>query len=510
MNNTEIASDPGAYPFPGLRDEITAVMSIGDALEQKERETRKVSEREIFEELCKKDFCEVSTKGTVRLKYSEIAHYLHFRHATLSFNGNIYIYEGGVYRLNSGDLEQEIREIIEILDAKGSIIRDTREILQHVFTMDRFISYPFNQNKDLIPVHNGVVKIDYTTGTASLLPHSSEYRFSFKLPVTFDPDAPGDEFHDHVLSQYVETDLLDTLYQIPAQALLQMQGTKPYKKSYILQGDQDAGKTTYLEWLTALLGPENIAHASLHQIGGDRFINAVFESKILNTYDDLSDVPLENIGPFKALTGGYDHQVERKHQQPYQSRISAVHIFTCNAPPDVPEKIRFDSAFWGRWEYLHFPNVFEIDPGFMDRHFTRENLSGSFNRVIETMIRIRREGLVINHTPSEVKEEWQLSSDPFAQFCRDHLVESSKPSDFEKIYLLDSFRTYCYENGINERKIPGSLKALTTIVFKNEFTDAMRGKKRVRVYTAYKSWKPDSKYRPSREGDSDAGDNKKL
>lgn len=451
-----------------------------------------------------------NTKGTTVLEHGEIAEYLKDRFSTVSFNKTIYVYDGGIYRPNAGDLEERIREIITRSNAKCSITKDTRDILAYIATYNRSLVFPFNRHRDLIPVQNGLVKIDYVTGTAALLPHSPEFRFTFKLPVIFNPRADPRNFHEAVLSQYIEADLVDTLYQIPAQGLLQMQGSKPYKKSYILQGDADAGKTSYLEWLTAILGAENIAGASLHQIGQDRFINSVLEGKILNTYDDLSDVPLQNIGPFKALTGGYDHQVERKHQQPYQSLISAVHVFTCNEPPDVPEKILFDSAFWSRWEYLHFPNIFEIDPDFKDRYFTPENLSGSFNRVIDTMIKIRQAGLIVSRTPSEVKDEWRLSSDPFAKFCNDHMIGTSDENSFNKLYLLNSFQAYCCENEINERKIPGSLKALTTIAFKNGFKDAKRGKKSVRVYAAYKKWKPDSKYRPTQESETDAGPNARL
>lgn len=453
-----------------------------------------------------------NAKGTKVLEHGEIAKYLRDRFHTISFNKTVYIYEAGIYRPNAGDLEARIREVIDRAGVKCSISRETRDILAYVATYNRHLEYPFNRQRDLIPVENGTVRIDYPTGTAALLPHSPDFRFSFRLPVVYDPAADGQPFHDAVLSQYVEAEYLDIMYQIPAAALLQAQGTKPFKKSYILQGDQDAGKTTYLEWLTALFGPENIAHVSLHQIGQDRFVNAVLESKMVNSYDDLADVPLENTGPFKALTGGFDHQVERKHQQPYQSTITAVHVFSCNAPPDVPEKILFDSAFWGRWEYVHFPNVFEMDPGFKERYFTPDNISGSFNRVIEMMIRIHRGGLVVNHSPSEVKDEWQLSSDPLAMFCRDHLVDSSEEHNFNKEHLLDSFQDYCHEEGINERKIPTSLKALTTMAFKNGFRDSRIGKRgeQKRVYSSHRAWRANSKYRPSREGPTDAGNNHTL
>lgn len=451
-------------------------------------------------------------KGKRVLEHGTIAEYLRDRFSTVSFNKTLYVYDSGVFRPNTGDLEARIREIINLADVKCSITRETRDILAYTATYNRHLIYPFNREKNLIPVANGVVRIDYLTGDIALLPHSPEFKFNYKLPVVYDPEADSEAFHEEVLSQYVEDQDLPTLYQIPAQALLQAQGTKPYKKSYILQGSQDAGKTTYLEWLLSLFGEENVSHASLHQLGMDRFVYAVLEGKMLNSYDDLADVPLQNIGPFKTLTGGFDHQVERKHQQPYQSLIGAVHVFSCNAPPEVPEKVLYDSAFWSRWEYLHFPNCFEIDTTFKERYFTRENLSGSFNKIIEMMVKIHQEGLAVNHSPSEVKEEWQTASDPFKKFIDDHMMYSEKENTFPKQHLLEAFQDYCRERCVNERKIPTTLKALSDKAFQNGFKDkrAMVAGERSHEYGSYRIWKPESKYRQGHELARKAGPNKTL
>ena len=312
--------------------------------------------------------------------------------------------------------------------------------------------------------------------------------------------ADGEAFHKTVLSQYVEPEVTEALYQIPAQAILQALGIGPFKKSYILQGNADGGKTSYLAWLHAILGLENIGHVSLHQIGTDPFVNADLENRILNTFDDMADVPLQNIGPFKAMTGGFDFPINKKHMQRYNGRIFAVHVFTCNAPPDVPEKILFDSAFWTRWEYLHFDNVFPIDPNFTARTFSPANLSGSFNKVIEMVFRIAKDGLVVNNTPSDVKDIWQMAADPFAQFINDHIPASSTEHKFDNEHLLVSFQAYCKEKEINDRKVPSSQKGLSTMAFKNGFKDALTGKKseRKRMYAACRDWNPNSPYRESR------------
>ena len=421
----------------------------------------------------------------------------------MSFNKTLYIYdnERGIYRENAGDLEQAIRIIIEETGAKCSITRDTRDILAYLLATHPRLEYPFNQSKDALPVMNGILKLNFKTCTAELISHSPVYLFTFKLPVVYDEKASRDLFHKEVISQYVDDDLTDALYQIPVMAILQALGMGPFKKAYILQGNADGGKTSYLSWLHALLGLENIGHASLHQIGVDQFVNADLVGKLLNTFDDLADVPLVNIGPFKMLTGGYDFKINQKHERRYNARIFAVHVFTCNAPPEVPEKILFDSAFWSRWVYLHFENVFPVDPNFTTRMFTRENLSGSFKRVIEMVFRIAKEGLVVNPEPSEVKETWQAVADPFAQFISVHLPASQTEHAFDKDHLLEAFRKYCFKNGINDRKIPSTQKALSTIAFKNGFKDAQRGtgKDRRRVYTAHRNWNPGSEYREDTE-----------
>ena len=44
----------------------------------------------------------------------------------------------------------------------------------------------------------------------------------------------------------------------------------------------------------------------------------------------------------------------------HAARIFCVHLFTCNRPGDTGSG-KNDAAFWERWEYLTFPNLFEVD-----------------------------------------------------------------------------------------------------------------------------------------------------
>lgn len=431
------------------------------------------------------------------LEHPAVITYLRDRFSTVSFSDTLFIYDNGIYRKNAHDIESVLTDMIHDRGLTISETKEHREFRAALLGMNRFLEYPFNQHTDALPLKNGILKLNLSESKAELIPFSPDYKFTFKIPVVYNTSLTGDVFHNEVISQYLEKDNTDVLYQIPATALLQALGKSPYKKSYIIQGAADGGKTTYLSYLHQLLGDENIGHASLQQIGIDNFVNADLESRLLNTFDDLPDIPLQNIGMFKSLTGGYDHKINQKQQPRYNGKIFCVHVFTCNQPPEVPEKILFDAAFWGRWEYLHFDNIFALDTDFKNRYFTPENISGSFNRVLKILFKIAKDGLVVNGTPSEVKDVWQTASDPFAMFIRDNMHSTTDEHVFDKEHLLESVRDYCRETEINERKTPSTQKALSTMVFKNGFKDALRGTKsnRVKVYVSHRAWNPNSKYR---------------
>ena len=503
-----------------LNNAINNVNELADEMRQEREEAERI--RVMYDGLTRK-----GERGRVLLEHGAIADYLHATLHTISFNKQVWVYdkEQGLYRENRGDVEASLRNIIDAVIFQGSITKEARDVVYILLTINRKDKYPFNQHKDAIPVKNGILQIDFTTGTINQLKHSPEWLFTVKFPVVYNPAADWRPFHEMVLSKYLEDPSEDTepepgkrvidpedlLYQVPAQCLLQMLGTKPYKKSYIIQGDANGGKTTFLEWLIMLFGPDNVSHSSLHQLVEDRFVGGTLESKVLNCYDDLSDLKLETVGPFKTLTGGFDHQIERKRVQPYQGRIFATHVFTCNSPPGVPERVIYDSAFWTRWEYLHFGNVFEVDPGFIEENYTEENISGSFNKILEVMLDIGKNGLLMDSSPSEVKDSWELSSDPFARFCKEHLMDSRDETSFPKELLHDKFREFCKAVNVNERKIPSSLKSFSTLVFKQGFKVAQRDG--CWVYVCHKVWKADSPYRISAEmvkKVKDRGDNREL
>ncbi len=445
-------------------------------------------------------FTRTSVTGTVHLEHGPIAAHLHEKFHTVSFNKTLYIYdkETGIYRQNAGDLEQAIRIIIEETSAKCSFTRDARDILALLLATDPQPTYPFNMENDLLPLRNGNLKLNFETGKVKLDKHGPSHLFTYCMPVKYDPKIPAQEAKD-LIDQWVDTEDVSLLVQIAAQAILQAQTRVSYKKSYIFQGEPHAGKSTFIEFLTGFFGRALVSHRSLQSLCDDRFVAADLEGKLINIYDDLQEIPLQNVGAFKAFTGACDHNIERKGVQSYAGIITCPHIFSCNHPPKYPDDVKYDSAFWERWEYVTFPYSYEVDDTFISRTLTDRMYSSFLNLVIESMATIRKNRrLVVNREACDVMERWSMSADPLYQFIREMMTENARASEinvFDRKKLFEQYVKFCESENIGPKKrIPSQnkftrdLQACKLTPTKTTRRDVEKRKHSIDVYQGPYTW----------------------
>lgn len=506
MNGIDASEDLEALPLSDLRDTAKRLSrspeawAAVEALQEGDRQAQK--KRDETDAYYR--FAIRSDKG-VRLDNAAVGAFVRDRLHVVTFNGLVYTYDEqtGLYREDAGQINGLIQRIAETVAFNGSITATKREIVSYVRDHNVAREYPFDYYPNALPLANGVLEIDWAAGRAVLVPYSPEHRFTQRWPVAYDEEADPAPLIE-VLRQYVDDEAVLALLQVPAQAILHFCGFGPFKRSYIFEGPSNGGKSTYLvDLLNRFFGAENISGVSLQAIGKDRFVTSAIGSSVINRCDDLSDVPLENVGPFKALTGSFSHDIERKFQNPYRGRVMAVHAFSTNSPPTVPENVLFDAAFWNRWIYLRFNNVFEVDPSFVPRTFTPEALSGLFNKILEVAFEIHKSGrLLYEQDPGEVREVWQSASNPFQKFVNEEMQSTRDPSLFDKGHLFRSFLAWCGANDISPRKIPSTITGFSQMIYSSGFTTRRGSKKGDREYRyeARYTWRPNSQY--SGEGGS--------
>jgi len=480
---------------PGRRDRLKTYIRQKEDAAGPEQERREgpgtLPPNEVFSSVNPKT-------GAVSLIYSTIADWIIATLKTITYRRTIYVYDRGrgIYRANDGDIEQLVQEIADRCGFTGRISTAKREVISYILDQEIAREYPFNSYPG-IPCANGVVVFDFETGTRSLVPHSPEYRFTYRLPVIYDPAADPTEIRQ-VLASWADEGRYDVLLQIPAQAILQAVVTgKPFKKSYIIHGDTNGGKSSYIELIRRTFGSENIARVMLQQIGTDRFCLANLEGKLFNIYDDLDDVPLQNSSVLKAITGDDTHYVEKKGIDAYEARIFAVHLYTCNRPPSTPERVQNDAAFWGRWEFITFPNYFEVNPKWYDQVLTPATCSAYFNLVLEMALSIYRAGeLPVNSSAYEVRDSWQTNSDPLYRFVTENM-DRSEAGYVLKDDAYSGFLNFARTENVPPSKIPPTPETFAKAIFKYGFAPArvrVDGA-RVQVFRGY-AWKSTSQYKP--------------
>ncbi|AKB84516.1 DNA primase/helicase, phage-associated [Methanococcoides methylutens MM1] len=432
--------------------------------------------------------------GKVQLHELNISKYISQKYNILSYSDMLYVYDDGVFKQDTTAVLNEIQTIIEEVNYRGFPGTAAKNILFHLKYTKPETEYPFNRTDNVISVKNGVIHVNFETGEIQLKEHSPTYKFTYQLPVCYDP-CVDISYIDDLMTGYVDNDHV-ILYQIPAQAILQMMGCNPFKESYLLDGEAHAGKSTYLELLTRVFGRDNISGVSLQAVCNDKYAPANMENKLLNMYDDLSEIPLKESGTFKKFTGSYLHTVERKHIQPYDTMIKAVHVFTCNKPPKVDEAITCDTAFWERWEYINFTNVFDVNPNFHNEIFTDDNLSAFFKVVLDKALEIRRNGLLVDSDASEVRDKWENNSEPLYQFIVENMEKSSESTEFKKIPLHDAYLDYCSKNNIDQKKIINTIETFSQRLFAYDFvaTKITENRKQIPVYRGNYKFKSESEY----------------
>ena len=389
------------------------------------------------------------------------------RLSIINFNNVLYIYDQDrhLYKENINHIETAIRSNYIRYDITTPLPTVMDNMLRHIKSMGCEPEFPFNNNKTCIPVENGILEINYETETITLLPHSPCHLFTYKLPVIYNPCADP-TFCIPLLERMVDVKDVETLIQIPAQSLLQMQMGHSYKKSYILQGEAHAGKTSYLKLLYGIFGTEFTCQISLQQLCDNHFVTGTLEGKLLNIYDDLEDIPLNTVDRFKTMTGDCQHTIEKKFKSPYPGRITAVHCYSCNYPPEYPDKVKRDNAFWERWEYLKFPFEYPVNPTFYEEWYTSERMSSFLNAILNMMIRIRKNGLPTDSSVEEVMMCWSVNSDPLFDFLTLYFdtPTGKRMYYYSKIKLLDLYVKYCEERNIPQHRRKCTIKTFTAAI----------------------------------------------
>lgn len=374
-------------------------------------------------------------KGTTFL-FDKFATYIKNNNHIIKINNQLHIYLDGTYYSDTEKIEAAmVRSISNLNRAKRA------EVLSYL----RLICENEKvSNANLIAFNNGIYDIE----TNSFMDFSPKFIITNKIPWNYNPGAYSKLVDDTLNKIACHDKQIRMLLEEILGAVMYRSNTLAGGKAFILTGEKNNGKSTFLDMVKTMLGDENIASLDLGELG-DRFKTAELFGKLANIGDDIGDEFIANPAIFKKLVTGERVSVEKKGQDPFEFNNYAKMLFSANNIPRMG-KGRDTGAILRRLTIIPFDARFDPD----DPDYTPD-IKYKLRDIecVEYMVLIGIEGLkrVLKnkaYTKSEKVEkeleEYEVTNNPIAGFIQDNDVEEFENEKTKDVYK--QYQVYCAEN----------------------------------------------------------------
>jgi putative DNA primase/helicase len=260
-------------------------------------------------------------------------------------------------------------------------------------------------------LNNGILQIYWQQGipTWQLVPHHSDYLYTYCSEVDYDPDAKTTDC-DRLLS-ILEPQQRDIFLKVIA-ASLDLKTVRQYKgrsiRSLLLYGAGANGKDTLREAISFLYGKVGMTNATLADFAaydsGRKFPLAKLSRCRINWASENSRMNnIDRIESLKAFISGEPISIEHKGKDEYEFEPVGVTLFNINETPNLVARLE---AIQSRYAILNFNKTFKINANLLKReieadarfkydlNFLRaEVLPALLNRLLDALKRLMEEGI---------------------------------------------------------------------------------------------------------------------
>ena len=365
--------------------------------------------------------------------FDKFAQFLKSEYNIIRVDNQLHIYENGIYKGGYSNIERKIIHHLPHLNkSKRSEVIAYLELLCED---EREMS-----SAEYIAFRNGV----YNINTDKLEPFSPDIVILNKIDWNYSPgayDANVDKLFDRLSCG--DKDVRALLCEAVGYCFYRR---NELRKAFILTGEKQNGKSTYLKLLSRLLGHDNITTLDLAELG-QRFKAAELFGKLANIGDDIGDDFIPNPAIFKKVVSGDPVNVERKGENPFDLANYSKFLFSANSIPRIKDK---SGAVISRLVIIPFNARFtKEDPDFdpyIIYKITTEN-------AMEYLINLGLEGLkrVLNaysFTESESTEraliEYEENNNPVLLFFKELTITDIVYKSSRDLYTR--YKLFCAEN----------------------------------------------------------------
>lgn len=379
--------------------------------------------------------------------FDKFATYMKNMNHVVKVNGQLHIFKDGIYTNGYKQIESEM--IKQIPNLKKT---QRREVLEY---MELIVEERTQADARYIAFNNGV--FDLITG--ELQPFSPDIVITNKIPWDYMPDAYN-ELTDKTFNKLACND--KTIRELLEECV----GYCFYRrnelgKAFILTGDRNNGKSTFLDMVKEMLGDGNISALDLKELG-DRFNTSMMFGKLANIGDDIGDDFLQGsqVSIFKKIVTGNRIKAERKGQDPFEFNPFIKLLFSANDIPRMKDKT---GAVLRRLVIIPFNASFsKSDPDFDPYIKYRLIEQTSIEYLIQLGIHGLQRIIANNEFSKSDKVEKQLNeyeeeNNPIIAFIADTGVDMIENQPTNEVYKR--YQVFCAEN---------SMTPMSNIVFSKQ------------------------------------------
>jgi putative DNA primase/helicase len=374
-------------------------------------------------------------KGSTFL-FAKFAQFLKSEYHIIRIDNQLHIYEDGIYKGGYANIETKMIKHLPTLNrAKRAETLAYLELLcskEHDMSDAKYIAF-----------RNGV----YDLGTGQLIPFTPDLIILNKIDWNYNPDAVNadvDKMFDKLSCGDASVRAL--LCEAIGYCFYRR---NELRKAFILTGEKQNGKSTYLKLINYLLGDSNVTNLDLSELG-QRFKAAELFGKLANIGDDIGDEFIANPAIFKKVVSGDPVNVERKGENPFDLKNYSKFLFSANNIPRIKDK---SGAVISRLVIIPFNARFteadkDFDP-YIIYKLTTEN-------AMEYLINVGLEGLkrvLKNYKFTESEKvvsalaEYEENNNPILLFFKDISKEDILHKSSRDLY--SRYRLFCAENNFN-------------------------------------------------------------
>lgn len=352
---------------------------------------------------------------------------------------SIYYFNGKIY--DSKNCESVIKQ-----ETEAQIVECTKSDKSEVIDKIKSRTYEslehFDSDIDILVVQNGVLNLQ----TMELSSHTPLLLTKVLLPCNY--AKPEFEIRSDDIFESLKSNLQDTLFW----KFLETSFTKEYvineksmltvlemmastfirknidERSFIMLGNGANGKSVCLDYLSTLLGNDNVSHIPLQVLAEDKFASARLDGKHANIFSDLERNELYHTGIIKDLSSGEPVHAQLKNKNGFDLYPFASLVFSCNKFPRVFDQ---SQGFFRRWILIFWERNFEKDPQRND-NLKKELLekSDEMDLVFSCLIHVAKMLYDSNRflNPKDwktVQKMWNENSDPLNWFVENHIIDSN-------------------------------------------------------------------------------------